>query len=84
MSSACIINGDCVDAVRNMPAGRVDFILTDPPYITNFQTATAARSRAMTTPHWLEASYTQMHRVLKDAFAVTCYGWHKVNLFAAV
>ena len=29
-----IIHGDCVEVMRRMPTGSVDFILTDPPYDT--------------------------------------------------
>jgi site-specific DNA-methyltransferase (adenine-specific) len=31
-----IVCGDCIRAMRQMPANSVDFILTDPPYLVNY------------------------------------------------
>jgi hypothetical protein len=33
---------------------------------------------------WLAPAFAQMHRVLKrDAFCVSFYGWHQIDLFMA-
>jgi len=32
-----IINANCIDAMRTFDRGSVDFILTDPPYVTRFR-----------------------------------------------
>jgi DNA modification methylase len=32
-----ILHGDCIEAMREMPANSVDFILTDPPYLGNYR-----------------------------------------------
>lgn len=32
-----ILNGDSVELMRQMPRNAVDFILTDPPYLVNYQ-----------------------------------------------
>jgi DNA modification methylase len=32
-----ITQGDCIQAMRQMPANSVDFILTDPPYLVNYR-----------------------------------------------
>ena len=32
-----VIHGDCTEAIRCLPAGSVDFILTDPPYLVNYR-----------------------------------------------
>ena len=31
-----IMQGDCIDVMRQRPANSVDFILTDPPYLVNY------------------------------------------------
>jgi site-specific DNA-methyltransferase (adenine-specific) len=31
-----IIQGDCLDVMRNMDSNSIDFIVTDPPYGLNF------------------------------------------------
>ncbi len=41
-----IFNGDCIDVMRSFDRGTVDFILTDPPYVTNF------RDRLGRDPHY--------------------------------
>lgn len=44
-----ILNADCLKAMPMLPDGSVDFILTDPPYITRYKSRTGARSRTTTT-----------------------------------
>ncbi len=84
MITARIINGDCVDTMDGMQAGSADFILTDPPYITRYRDRHGRTLAGDDNTAWLEHSYAGMHRVLKaDAYAVTFYGWHKLDLFAA-
>ena len=31
-----LINGDCIQVMRQLPANSVDFVLTDPPYLVNY------------------------------------------------
>jgi site-specific DNA-methyltransferase (adenine-specific) len=32
-----ILNGNCIEKMRQMPANSIDFILTDPPYLVNYR-----------------------------------------------
>lgn len=32
-----VINGDCIEVMQAFGTGSVDFILTDPPYVTRFR-----------------------------------------------
>ena len=32
-----LLNGDCLDLMKDIPDGSVDMILTDPPYGMDFQ-----------------------------------------------
>lgn len=77
-----ILHADCVKALPMLPDNTVDFILTDPPYITRY------RSRdGRTVPNddnftWLRPAYAEMHRVLKDdSFCVSFYGWPQADKF---
>ena len=82
--SDTIIHGDCVEVMRGMPAGAVDFILTDPPYIAAYKSRDQRTVMNDDNAAWLPRSSVQMHRVLKkDAFAVSFYGWPKIDLFFA-
>lgn len=57
-----IINADCLTVLRQMDAGSVDMIITDPPYGVDYQSTRAAketagtRSRAINAP--LSGGYT--------------------------
>lgn len=77
-----IINADCIDAMRSFDRGSVDFILTDPPYVTRFRDRQGRTVANDDNGRWLRPAFNQMHRVLKDGgFAVSFYGWNKVDLF---
>ena len=78
-----ILNGDSVDLMRAMPRNAVDFILTDPPYLVNYQGRDGRKVRNDDNARWLRPAVNQMHRVLKwGGLAVSFYGWNKIDLFA--
>lgn len=74
--------GDCIEVMGQMPPRSVDFILTDPPYLAHYKDR-AGRSIANDDHDaWLKPAYAEMFRVLKrDAFAISFYGWPKVDRF---
>lgn len=74
--------GDCIDVMGRMPSGSIDFILTDPPYLARYTDRSGRSIRNDDQNAWLKPAYAQMFRVLKrDAFAVSFYGWPKVDRF---
>jgi len=77
-----IMHGNCIDVMREMPAQSVDFILTDPPYIAGYKSRDNQTIRNDDNAAWLWPAFAHMHRVLKDdSFAISFYGWPKVDLF---
>ncbi|MGV6873882.1 DNA methyltransferase [Pseudochelatococcus sp. B33] len=77
-----IFNADCIQAMRSFERGSVDFILTDPPYLVNYRGRDGRTVANDDNARWLRPAFNQMHRVLKDGgFAVSFYGWNKVDLF---
>ena len=77
-----IFNGDCIDVMRGFDRASVDFILTDPPYVTRFRDRQGRTVANDDNGRWLRPAFNQMHRVLKDGgFCVSFYGWNKVDLF---
>lgn len=77
-----IVNADCIEAMRSFERGSVDFILTDPPYLVNYRDRNGRKVANDDNARWLRPAFNQMHRVLKDGgFAVSFYGWNKVDLF---
>jgi len=77
-----IINADCIKALPMLPDNSVDFILTDPPYITNYKSRDGRRVPNDDNDLWLKPAFAEMFRVLADAsFAVSFYGWPQADKF---
>lgn len=49
-----IYNMDCIDGMRKIPSGGVDFILTDPPYLIKYSTS------------WRDDGHKFSHEILND------------------
>jgi DNA modification methylase len=74
--------GDCIKIMRQMPASSVDFILTDPPYVVNFQDRQGRSLQNDTNADWLKPAMAEAYRVLKqDRVAIMFYGWTKIDAF---
>ncbi|MBN9567048.1 MAG: DNA methylase [Alphaproteobacteria bacterium] len=79
-----VLQGDCTALMRRMERDSVDFILTDPPYITRYRGRDGRTVANDDNARWLKPAFREMHRVLKPAsFCVSFYGWAKIDLFAA-
>jgi DNA modification methylase len=77
-----IMQGDCIDAMRKMPANSIDFILTDPPYLVNYQDRDGRTIQNDANADWLKPAMAEAYRVLKqNRLAVMFYGWTKVDAF---
>jgi len=77
-----IIHADCIKALPMLPDGTINFILTDPPYITNYRARDGRRVANDDNDKWLKPAFAEMYRVLSDgAFAVSFYGWPNADRF---
>ncbi len=77
-----IVLGDCCQAMQQLGAASVDFILTDPPYLVGYRDRENRIVPGDTDGAWLKPAFHQMFRVLKpDSLCVSFYGWNKVDLF---
>ena len=77
-----VLQGDCVQIMRGMPSGSVDFVVTDPPYITRYTDRSGRSIANDDNAQWLKPAFAQMHRLLKSAaFCISFYGWNKADLF---
>jgi adenine-specific DNA-methyltransferase len=78
------VHGECIDVLGRFPAGSIDCIITDPPYLTNFVDRTG-RSFKNDNPNdgqWLLPAYQQMYRVLKqNSFCISFYGYTRAEWF---
>jgi adenine-specific DNA-methyltransferase len=74
--------GDCIDVMAHMPARSVDFVLTDPPYLVRYRDRSGRRVINDDNDAWLRPAFREIRRLLKpEAFAVSFYGWHKIDAF---
>lgn len=77
-----IIHGDCLDIMRELPAASVDLIVTDPPYLVEYQSRDGRTFAGDDNSRWIKPAYAEMYRVLKpNRFCVSFYGWNKVERF---
>jgi len=79
-----VYQGDCLDLLPELPAGSIDFVLTDPPYLVRFQDRSGRSLPGDDTGQWLKPAFAELYRVLKpNSFLVSFYGWPKVDEFFA-
>ncbi len=74
--------GDCLAILPQLPAGSIDLVLTDPPYLVRYRDRQGRTLANDATGEWLEPAFAEIFRVLKDnRFCVSFYGWPKVDRF---
>ena len=77
-----VLHGDCLTVLPTLPAGSVDFILTDPPYLVRYRDRAGRTVANDNNPRWLHPAFRDMHRVLKsDSLMVCFYGWQAIDTF---
>ena len=77
-----VLLGDCISLMRGLDAESVDFILTDPPYITHYRSRDGRRVRNDDNDRWLAPAFAEIFRLLKpDTFCISFYGWNKADIF---
>jgi adenine-specific DNA-methyltransferase len=80
--SNTILNADCLKALPMLHDRSVDFILTDPPYITRYKSRDGRTVLNDDNDNWLKPAFAEMHRVLaNDSFCVSFYGWPMADRF---
>jgi site-specific DNA-methyltransferase (adenine-specific) len=80
-----VAHGDCVEVMRAMPWASVDFILTDPPYVTRYRPHKNNAGQTVINDDngaWLKPAFREMYRVLRpDSLCVSFYGTLNADLF---
>lgn len=77
-----ILNGDCIQVMHQLPAGSIDFILTDPPYLVSYLDRSDRSIQNDGNADWLKPAFAEAYRVLKpNSFMVAFYSWTKVDRF---
>jgi hypothetical protein len=79
-----ITHADCTKTMTGLAAASVDFVLTDPPYLIDYQDRAGRSVANDDNTSWLRPAFAQIYRVLKPAsFCVSFYAWNRVHLFMA-
>jgi site-specific DNA-methyltransferase (adenine-specific) len=79
-----VVHGDCVNVMRQLRSGSVDFILTDPPYLAHYRSRDGRTVANDDDATWLKPAFAEIFRVLRrDSFCVSFYGWHQADKFIA-
>lgn len=77
-----IVLGDCLSVLPTLPDRCVNLIVTDPPYLVNYQDRDGRSIANDRADDWLAPAFLQLYRVLADnSLAVSFYGWNKVDKF---
>ena len=64
-----VIHANCLTILPKLPASSVDFILTDPPYITRYKSRDGRTVPNDDNAAWLKPAFAEMYRVLApDSF----------------
>jgi DNA modification methylase len=77
-----LLHADCLKALPMLQDRSVNFILTDPPYITCYKSRDGRIVPNDDNDAWLKPAFAEMYRVLSsDSFAVSFYGWPQADKF---
>jgi adenine-specific DNA-methyltransferase len=52
-----VLQGDCVQIMRGMQSGSVDFVITDPPYITRYCDRSGRKVANDDNARWLKPKF---------------------------
>ncbi len=79
-----VVQGDCVEVMRQFRSFSIDFVLTDPPYLAHYCSRDGRRVVNDGDAAWLKPAFAGIFRVLRrNSFCVSFYGWHQADKFIA-
>ena len=82
--SNSLLHGDCIELLPRMVSNRVDFVLTDPPYLAHYSSRDGRSVPNDNNCDWVKPAFQEIYRVLRwNRFCVSFYGWHKADKFLA-
>jgi len=79
-----VMLGDCTALMGRLETASIDFVLTDPPYITRYRARDGRTVINDDNDRWLKPAFAGIFRLLKpDSFCVSFYGWNQADRFIA-
>jgi site-specific DNA-methyltransferase (adenine-specific) len=79
-----VMLGDCITLMTRLESESIDFVLTDPPYITRYRDRSGRTVANDDNDRWLAPAFAEIFHLLKpDSFCVSFYGWNQADRFIA-
>ena len=84
-----LYKGDCLEVMDNMDDESVDLVVTDPPYLIDYQSNRRKKEDRFDKIKNDKDSYiliqkylAECHRIMKDNTAIYCFcSWHNIDFF---
>lgn len=86
-----LLNGDCLEVMKQMPSENVDMVLTDPPYLcdysrhdskSRFSKKIANDENNSANESMIEKYLQECYRIMKDNTAIYCFcNYKKIDFF---
>lgn len=77
-----IIQGNCLEIMPQIPSGSIGLVVTDPPYLVNYQPRDGRRIAGDNDDSWLKPAFSETYRVLKkNSFLICFYGFNNADKF---
>ena len=84
-----VTQGDCLDVMKRIPDGSIDLVVTDPPYLMDYQSRRRVKSEKFrkidndVDSHDLISEYIkECYRIMKEDTAIYLFcSWHHIEFF---
>ena len=80
--------GDCLNYMKKIPSESIDLIVTDPPYLMDFQSGYRKRkynkikNDTVQNEKLISEYFEHSYRILKNDTAIYCFcSWHHIDIF---
>ncbi len=84
MKRNLIIEGDAAHVLNTLPEGCVDLVITDPPYLVNYQDRLGSKLKNDDNPEGVLPVFAPMARAMtQDSYAICFAGWSALPQFTA-
>ena len=86
-SNVHLIKGDCLEVMKNIKDKSIDCIITDPPYLMDFQSNYRKKkykkiANDIDSFKLIRDYFNECERILKDNTAIYCFcSWHNIDFF---
>lgn len=81
--------GDCLNYIKKIPSESIDLIVTDPPYLINYQSSRRIKKEKfekikndINSQQLICDYFEECNRILKNNTAIYCFcSWHHIDFF---